>query len=85
MLKIDQIIEFFSTKLTKQKDTFFKNSKFGLFGDFLKLEVFPEENPIQKLANSLGPRRNWQKKFQVRKQIWLFWPEIVKILKKIIK
>ena len=31
------------------------------FGDFLKLEVFVEENPTQKLANSLGPRRNWQK------------------------
>ena len=31
------------------------------FGDFLKLEVFPEENSTQKLPNSLGPRRNWQK------------------------
>ena len=39
----------------------FSNLKFWLFGDFLKLEVFPEENPAQKLANSLGPHRNWQK------------------------
>ena len=29
---------------------------------FLKLEFFPEENPTQKLTNSLGPRRNCQKK-----------------------
>ena len=42
-----------------KKDTFFSNPKFWLFGDFLKLEVFPEENPTQKLANSLEPRRNW--------------------------
>ena len=44
-----------------KKDTFFSNPKFWLFGNFLKLEVFPEENPTQKLTNSLGPRRNWQK------------------------
>ena len=65
-----------------KKDTFFSNPKFWLFGDFLKLEVFPEENPTQKPANSLEPRRNWQKISKMRSQIWLFWPEIVKIFEK---
>ena len=30
-----------------KKDTFFSNPKFWHFYDFLKLEVFPEENPTQ--------------------------------------
>ena len=38
--------------LVQNKQTHF----FWLFGDFLKLE-----NLTQKLANSLGPPRNWQK------------------------
>ena len=54
--KTNQIIHFFNRKI----DTFFSNPRFWLFGDFLKLEV-PEENPTLKLANSFGPRRNWQK------------------------
>ena len=62
-----------------KKDTIFSNPKFWLFGGFLNLEVFPEENPTQKLANLLGPRKNWQKKFKVRSQICPFWPEIFKI------
>ena len=59
----DHFFEFFSMKYAKQKRHFFQQPQieFGLFWDFLKLEVFPEENPTQKLANSLGPRRNWQK------------------------
>ena len=44
-----------------KKDNFYSNPKFWIFGDFLKLEVFPEKNPTQKLANSWGPCRNWQK------------------------
>ena len=47
----------------------------------MKLEVFPEENPTQKLPNS----HKLAKKFKVRSQICLFWPEIVKILKKYYK
>ena len=50
----------FSVQNKQNKDTFFSNPKFGLFYDFLKLEVFPEENPTQKLPNSSGPRKNWQ-------------------------
>ena len=61
-----------------KKDTFSETQSFGFLGIFLKLEVFPEENPTQKLADSLGPRRNWQKNSKVRSQICLFWPEIVK-------
>ena len=47
--------------MQNKKDTFFSNLRFWLFWAFLKLEVFPEENPTQKLPNSLGPRRNRQK------------------------
>ena len=42
----------------KQKKTFFRNPKFWPFGDFLKLGIFPDENPTQKLADSLGPCSN---------------------------
>ena len=38
---------FFQYKITRH---FLNNLKFWVFGDFLKLEVFPEENPTQKLA-----------------------------------
>ena len=58
-------------KKQNKKDTFFSNPKFWLFYDFLKLEVFPEENLTQKLPNSLRPRRNWQKNFKVRSQFCL--------------
>ena len=48
-------------KNKEKKDTLISNLKFRIFSDFLKLEVFPEENPTQELANLLGPRRNWKK------------------------
>ena len=48
-------------KYAKQKGHFFQQPQILAFLDFLKLEVFPEENPTQKLANSLVPCRNWQK------------------------
>ena len=32
-----------------KKNTFFGNLKFWLFHDYLKLDFFPEENPIQNL------------------------------------
>ena len=67
----------FSVQNKQNKKDFQQPQILALY-DFLKLEVFPEENPTQKLPNSLGPRRNWQK-------IQSTFTEIVKILKKIIK
>ena len=55
-----KLLSFSVQNKQNKKDTFFSNPKFWLFYDFLKLEVFPEENPTQKLPNSLGPRRNWE-------------------------
>ena len=59
-----------------KKDTFFSKPTFGLFGDFLKLEVFPEENPTQKLRNM-----NMSESENVRIHFWSN-PENVRIGKR---
>ena len=61
-----------------KKDTFFSNPNFCFFGDFLKLKVFPEENPAHNLQIHWGCVEIGKKKFKVRLQICRFCPEIVK-------
>ena len=56
-----KLINFSAQNKQNKKDTFFSNPKVWHFHDFLNLEFFPEKSPTQKLANSLGPRRNCQK------------------------
>ena len=48
----------FQYKVNKTKRPFFQQPKILAFSWFFKAWFFPKENPTQKFANSLGPRKN---------------------------